>query len=299
MRTLALLLVAGLAWSGHAQNFDGGYAGYGELMIAPFASAPFPHPERAEGHRYKDQFFSAKDHYSDSSVAIFVPKGLRETGTIDFVIHFHGWQNAVTNVLRQYQLLEQFVESGRNAVLVVPQGPRIASDSFGGKLEDPEGFRRFMEEVAASLRKHSALKKKDFTLGKIILSGHSGGYEVISSIVDRGGLTDHVSEVWLFDALYAQAEKFVTWFDRGHGRLVNIYTEHGGTKVQTELMMTAFKKRGTALFSGKEGETKPDDLRTNQLVFLYTGLEHNDVVAKHKTFREFLQTSCLDDIKPK
>jgi hypothetical protein len=299
MRIISLFLLVCFAWRGHAQDFAGGYAGYGELMISPFASAPFPHPKRAEGHRYQEQFFSARDHYSDSSVAIFIPKGFRETGTIDFVVHFHGWGNDVTNALRRYQLPEQFVASGRNAVLVVPQGPRNASDSFGGKLEDSEGFKRFMAEVIATLRQNSALNQKDFALGKIILSGHSGGYEVISSIVDCGGLTDHVKEVWLFDALYAQTGKFLAWSDRGQGRLVNIYTENGGTKRETELMMAGFKQRGTPFFAGKEGGTKPDDLRTNQLVFLYTDLPHNDVVAKHKTFREFLETSCLEEIKTK
>jgi hypothetical protein len=297
MRIFSLLLIGALALAVGAQPIPDGYAAYGELMIAPLASAPFPHTNRAGGHRYKDQFFSAKDHYSDSRVAVFVPKGFRETGTIDFVVHFHGWQNEVTNVLRQYQLLEQLVESGRNAVLVVPQGPRNASDSFGGKLEDQGGFKRFIEEVVGGLRKHSALKSKEFALGKIILSGHSGGYEVISAIVDHGGLTDHVKEVWLFDALYAQTDRFLAWFEQDNGRLLNIYTEHGGTKKETELMMAGFKKRGARLFSGNESEVKPEDLRTNRLAFVFTDLPHNDVVARHKTFREFLETSCLDAIK--
>ena len=295
MRIRLFVFAACLLRSSVAQDLNGAYAAYGELMIAPFASAPFPHPERAEGHRYKEQFFSAKDHYSDSWVAIFIPKGFRETGTIDFVVHFHGWQNEITNVLRQYQLLEQLMESGRNAILVVPQGPHNASDSFGGKLEDRDGFKRFMEEVAASLRKRSTLKNKEFVLGRIILSGHSGGYEVISSIVDRGGLIEHVREVWLFDALYAQADKFRAWSDHEHGRLVNIYTEDGGTKRETELMMDGFRKSGTPIFAGKESQVKSDDLRTNRLVFLFTELGHNDVVAKHKTFREFLRTSCLEE----
>src|SRR5438552_18201660 len=111
---LLLLLITCLAAPAHAQDFNAGYARYGELMILPFASAPFPHPQRAEGHRYKEQFFSAKDHYSDSKVALFIPKGFRETGKIDFVVHFHGWQNEVTNVLREYQLIEQLAEIGRN-----------------------------------------------------------------------------------------------------------------------------------------------------------------------------------------
>ena len=118
MKICTALLFGCLAQVAGAQNFDGGYSTYGELVIKPFESAPFPHPKRADGHQYKDEFFSAKNHYSDSRVAIFVPKGFRETGSIDFVVHFHGWQNEVTNVLRQYQLLEQFVESERNAIQI-------------------------------------------------------------------------------------------------------------------------------------------------------------------------------------
>jgi hypothetical protein len=29
------------------------------------------------------------------------------------------------------------------------------------------------------------------------------------------------------------------------------------------------------------------------MVFIFTDLEHNDVLDKHQTFRGFLETSCL------
>src|SRR5215472_1387232 len=102
------------------------YAEYGELIVTQFVSAPFPHPDRAEGHKYKEEFYSAADHYSDSTVGLFIPKGFRETNRVDVVVHFHGWRNDVAGVLNRYKLIEQFVESGRNAILVVPQGPRNA-----------------------------------------------------------------------------------------------------------------------------------------------------------------------------
>jgi hypothetical protein len=269
------------------------YAHSGELLLVHLPSAPFPHPQRAEGHKYKEQFFSAAEHYADDTVAIFIPKGFRETGKIDFVVHFHGWNNNVDGVLKRYQPIEQLIASGRNAVLVVPQGPYNASDSFGGKLEDSEGFSRFMSDVIHTLRQKSALKNKEFTLGNIILSGHSGGYQVISSIVDRGGLTDHVREVWLFDALYARTEKFLSWWDKSHGRFVNIYTEHDGTKDETEKLMAGLKDRGTALFFAKDTEATPANLRENRMLFLYTDLAHDDVIHKRKAFEQFLSTSCL------
>jgi len=270
----------------------------GQLITNHFISAPFPHPKRAEGHTYKNDFFSAAEHYNDSTVAIFIPNGFRETGTIDFVVHFHGWRNHVDEVLHRYQLLEQMAESGRNAVLVVPQGPRDAPDSFGGKLEDPDGFKSFMDEVAQTLRQKSALRRKDFTIGSIILSGHSGGYRVMASILNRGGMTDHVKEVWLFDALYAETDKFLAWYDKYHGRLLDIYTEHGGTKDETQKLMATLKQRGTPFFSGDETKGTSSELSTIRPIFLFTTLEHDDVLQKDHTFKQFLETSCLEKLTP-
>ena len=293
MKHLLLLLLSCAIWPARGETLSERYAGSGQLIVTQLTSAPFPHPKRAEGHKYQNKLYPATEHYSDNTVAIFIPKGFRETDQVDFVVHFHGWKNNVEGVLGQYKLIEQLVESGRNAVLVVPQGPRNAPDSFGGKLEDPDGFKRFMAGVVEGLRQQSALKKKDFAIGQITLSGHSGGYEVISAIVDCGGLTEHVREVWLFDALYAQTDKFLAWIDRHQGRFVDIYTERGGTKAKTEQLMAALKQRGTSFFAGKEGEAKPADLQSNKLVFLYTDLPHNDVVHKRQEFREFLRTSCF------
>lgn len=297
MKKLLCLLLGCAVLPAFGENLPEHYARYGELILAQLASAPFPHPKRADGHTYQGKFYSAKDHYSDRTVAIFIPKGFRETGKIDLVVHFHGWLNNVAGVLERYRLIEQLAESRRNAVLVVPQGPRNAPDSFGGKLEDPDGFKRFMAEVMQTLREKSALKQKDFTLGQIILSGHSGGYEVISAILDHGGLTDHVKEVWLFDALYAQTGRFLAWIDRKQGRFIDIYTEHGGTKTRTEELMTTLKDRGTAFFAAKETDAKPADLRANRLVFLYTDLPHNDVLDKRSEFREYLKTSVLGKVE--
>ena len=293
MHKFFLPLLVGAAVAARGESLSERYASYGQLIVTQLASAPFPHPKRAEGHTYKGKLFPAKEHYSDSTVAIFIPKGFHETGKIDFVVHFHGWQNNVEGVLGQYKLIEQLMESGRNAVLVVPQGPRKASDSFGGKLEDPEGFKRFMGDVVETLRQKSNLANKNLSIGRIVLSGHSGGYQVISAILDHGGLTSQVREVWLFDALYAQTPRFLAWIDKKQGRFVDIYTEHGGTKDDSEQLMVTLKQRGTPFFAAKESATTLSDLQTNRLVFIYTDLPHNDVVCKREEFRDYLKTSCL------
>jgi hypothetical protein len=263
----------------------------GRLIITHFASAPFPHPSRAAGHTYKDTFFPAAEHYQDSRVALFVPKGFRAHRKIDFVVHFHGWGNNVTNALREYRLAEQFAAAGRNAILIVPQGPFNASDSFGGKLEDPGGFARFIDEALETLRANGVIDSG--TPGRIILSCHSGGYEVVSAILANGGLTENIREVWLFDALYGRTERFALWFDHHPGRFIDLYTADGGTRDETKALMTALAGNGAPYFSADETNAPAADLRDHRLIFLFSALPHDEVLQGRDTFRRFLETSSL------
>ena len=297
-RVLAFVLPVLVAAAVRSEPLPELYAPQGTLLLEHLASAPFPHPLRAHGHEYDGKLYDAAGHYSNDTVAIFIPKGFSQNDRVDFVVHFHGWKNHVETVLRHYQLIEQLMASRRNVVLVVPQGPFDAPDSFGGKLEDPGGFERFINEVSERLRQSPAVKLKSFTVGNIILSAHSGGYQVISSILDRGGLTGQIKEVWLFDALYARTDKFLAWLETSRGRLVNIYTEHGGTKPQTEQMMGILKQRGIPFLTAKESEITLADLHHNRPVFIYSNLAHDEVVNEHQSFEQFLATSILGELPP-
>jgi hypothetical protein len=292
MKRLVLLLVIGFRLSLlHAASLSEQYADFGKVILTQLPSAPFPHPERAQGRTRNNIFYPADKHYGDSTVAMFVPKGFHAGTKIDFIVHFHGWNNHVEKVLEHYELIKQFAESRRNAILVVPQGPYDAPDSFDGKLEDQGGFKRFMDDVMDTLRKEHVINSQ--SLGKIILSGHSGGYQVMSSIVTVGGLSDQVKEVWLFDALYARTEKFMDWHNHQHGRMVNIFTEHGGTKQETEALMSDLKKKNIRFLFKNEADATLPDLKNNHLIFLFTDLEHDVVVNKRQEFRTYLETSCL------
>lgn len=269
------------------------YAMFGKLIVEPFATAPFPHPARANGYTYHKEFYSAREHYSDSTVAMFIPRHFRVTDHVDFVVHFHGWRHEVAGTLAEYKLIQQFTDSAKNAILIVPQGPRMAPDSFGGKLEDTNGFAAFMAEAVDKLRASGALGRTNFDIGNIILSGHSGGYHVMAEILDRGGMPQKIREVWLFDALYGNTENFVSWQKAENGRLLDIYTDHGGTKEETEKLMAAYKGAGTPFWSGEDTAVSRRALRKNKLVFLHSNMVHDDVVAKRHTFEQFLKTSCL------
>jgi hypothetical protein len=295
MKKLLLLATSLCALHLSAETLRERYAQYGEVILTQLPSAPFPHPKRADGHKFRDKIYTAEKNYSDSSVAIFVPKGFHPGSSVDFVVHFHGWNNHVEKVVEHYQLISQFAASGRNAILVVPQGPHDASDSFDGKLEDEGGFKRFMTDVMETLRKEKAIESQ--SIGKIILSGHSGGYQVISSIVAVGGLTDNVKEVWLFDALYAQTPKFVNWQEQTHGRIISLYTEHDGTKGENEKLMADLKGKNVEVVFKPESEITPKELQKNPLVFIFSELEHDSIVNQRNEFRAYLETSCLGGIK--
>jgi len=271
------------------------FAPLGHLIFAHLATAPFPAPSRAKGHWRHNQFFSADRYYSDNTVAIFIPKNFRVTDKVDFLVHFHGWRHTVSGTLEQYKFVDQFAASGKNAILVVPQGAYNVPDSNEGKFEDTNGFARFMADVVTTVKNDGALADTNFDLGNIILSSHSGGYEAMSSIVARGGLSDHIREVWLFDSLYAGTENFMAWQKAQNGRLMDIYTDHGGTEGETGDLMASLKSDGVSFFFGEDTNATPDDLRTNKLVFLHTDMAHDDTPVKRHTFQQFLETSSFQD----
>lgn len=290
-------LLACLAAPLYAQDWTSEFSKYGDLFVVKLDSAQFPHPARAQGHKYHNEFYSAETHYSDNSVGIFVPKGFRPTANIDFVVHFHGWRHHIETTVKEYHLVEQFVEAGRNAILIIPQGPLDAPDSFGGKLEDPDGFKHLMTDIMATLQKRGVINHAQ--IGSIILSGHSGGYHVISPIFTQGGLSNHIREVWLFDANYDQ-ERFQPWFKQfANGRFIDIYTLHGGTKEETENLMKWLKAQNPPVpfISKNEPDITANDLRNNHAIFMYSALAHDQVMFTRHQFAEYLKTSHLAPIK--
>lgn len=262
----------------------------GQILLTNLATAPFPHASRTNGHHYSGRFYSADQHYQDNRVLIAIPAGLRPGATLDFVVHFHGWHNNVTNAVRQFALLEQLEASQRQAVLVLPEGPRDAPDSSGGRLEEPEAFARLMNDV---LRVTQTALRTQAGIGRITLSGHSGGYRVIGWILHHGGLAKHIQEVFLFDAIYAQTDHFLTWAGGDQRRrFVAIYTNDGGTVKETRALVRALQEKGIALQEMEDQAKTVFDLPRARILFLHTDLEHNDVVAKRRHFERFLRSAA-------
>ncbi|MEI7907267.1 MAG: hypothetical protein WCI84_07920, partial [Bacteroidota bacterium] len=236
----------------------------------------------------------AREHYTDSSVAIFIPKGFKPTANIDIVVYFHGWYNNLDSACAQFKLIEQFAESKKNALFVFPEGPKDSPDSFGGRVEETGGLKNLVNDVLMFLKKKKRIRSTN--MGKIILAGHSGAYRVISYALMRGGVTKNISDVILFDALYGQTEKFAYWIDNYKGRFVNIYTDSGGTKNESESLMADLKGWGKTFCAKEEKDLSLNDLKNNRLIFIHTELTHNDVLAVRRQFRDYLISSKLQNI---
>lgn len=293
IRTIFLSLLQMSAVALFAQEANQPFYEYGELLRFRLSSAPFPHPRRASGHAYGGRNYPAEKHYSDSSVAAFIPKGFRATGAVDFVVHIHGWWSNIDTVLSRYLLPRQLVESGKNAILIVPEGPRNAPDSFGGKLEDPGGLKIFIDDVADALFRTGSIATRK--IGSVILSGHSGAYHAISYALLQGGMPEKIREVYLFDALYGETEKFTHWVGHCNGKMVVIYTDSGGTKDETESLMADLRARGTPFFAADETALIQTDLSKHRLLFLHTDLGHDQVMHHRMQFRTYLKASGLSD----
>lgn len=230
MRLLFTLIVAVLVClEAHAQSTQP--AGWqttaqGQLILRPFQNAPYPHASRAEGFKGRATTYPKDPHYTDSTVAVFIPADFKAGGEVNYVVHFHGHNNHVAKVLPQYKLLESFTAAMVNAILIVPQGPKDAADSGGGKLElDPKGFEKLITEVTEFLNAEHKLQTK--RIGKVVLSTHSGGYKVTAAILDHGGLADHITDVLLLDSSYGSLPWFADWVKASPShRLVSLYTEH-------------------------------------------------------------------------
>ena len=249
-------------------------------------TAPFPHQDRADGYMRKGIHYSFEEHYSDSSVGVVIPLDYKKKNTVDLLIHFHGWGNSVDKCISKFALDEQLNESKRNMLLVVPEGPKFAPDSFNGKLCDEGGFKRFIDELLDSLKTDKIICTKK--IGRIILSGHSGGYYVMAHILRWGGYTEKISDVIIFDGLYWLEDDYLQWLIDYDGRLINIYTENGGTKDNTLIFMEMCDSVKIDYYIG---ETKNlEEMPTDRILMLYSDLGHSDVMYKRENLLKILKS---------
>lgn len=252
----------------------------------------FPDSGRLKGHTGNHVFYSTADHYNDNHVLVIAPKNLKADQKVDLIFWFHGWHNNIDTAAAYYQLTRQFISSGMNAVLVLPEAAKNAADSYGGKLEQKGVFKSLVKDVLQEL-KNKKMIGPHCESGHILLGGHSGGGEVISYIVENGQI--EINEVVLFDALYDGTEKFMVWLkaDTSH-RFIHLYTDYGyGPKDESQKMTAQLRHEQTPFFETEESALTPLQIQKNRLLFVHSLSPHNDIIFNPDNFRLFFENSPM------
>jgi len=125
------------------------------------------------------------------------------------------------------------------------------------------------------------------TIGKVIISAHSGGYRPAILSLVHGDLEKQIKEMFLFDGFYALTEQIIPWLKQDQkNRLRSIYTEHLAEEHQN--FVALLKKENLAYFE----QFNP----TMQITLSPTVVHHNCVIEKN--FQLWLEGSCLINHKP-
>lgn len=256
----------------------------------------FPDTGRANGHRYNNIFYNAAEHYNDSSVLIIVPPQLNEKMQVDVIFWFHGWWNNIDSSASYFELTKQFLASRRNAILVLTESAKNAPDSYGGKLEQKDIFKKLLQDVLYKLKKEKVINKNG-EAGNVVLAGHSGAFRVMAHILQNGGV--EVKQTILFDGLYSQVEKFSNWLqaDTSH-RFIHIYTNRGGGTDEVSVeMMQLLRVKNIKFINPEEKDVDASLLKANPVIFIHSLKEHNEVINRPgHNFRLFIENSHI--LKP-
>ena len=265
----------------------------GRTIFKRFTEAPYPYASRAQGHSYDGKTFDFANHYNDNTVGLFVPSGFTPAAQgVDFIVHFHGWNNHVARVLDFYRLREQVEASGVNAVLVVPQGPYDAPDSDDGKLQhEPGAFAALLAEVADFLQEQGVIRKS--AVRSVVLTAHSGGYQGLSAVLKIGGDSTLVTDVALFDAAYGNLDGFAGWLETGvDHRLVSLFTDDT-ISGNVELLSMLQAQASTSRVLMQTGLTRAV-LNLRGGTFVYTpDIPHDEIMQRLDYYELFLATSAL------
>lgn len=235
---------------------------------------------------YEGKTYTAKEHYSDSSAYIFVPDYFDKTKPFQFVFWFHGWGNNIDSALAQYKLQQQFYDAHLNAIFIFPEGPKNSPDSYAGKFEKPDTFNFFMKEVRSFLLKEKIINKN--IIPETVYAGHSGAYRAIAYLLLHSSY--QCKGILLFDALYAEEEKFAVYLQQHPAcKMINIYTDNGGTLQNSKNLANDMLAWKWKFMEKEEDDFVMKDVKNNRAVFLHSKMKHNDVAANNNNFQRFLE----------
>jgi hypothetical protein len=256
---------------------------------------------------------------SHPSALVYIPANYDPTPPLSIVVYIHGFQNCVTNIVRDtngsctdggashnaYSLATQLENSGKNAILLAPEVAFEQSTGAPGNLADPTTFKKLLQEslddIASVIGAHTVDE-----VGEIIVASHSGGYTVADDITRSNGIVTR--ETWMLDSLYSSTvtSHFEDWIKLDLGSLEPPYRRFAtfytilsgcqGTDCNSESLASDVKKlypadAGVVIDEPNSATTWTDDVYKHGFLCKHSSLAHDDIPRYY--FERLLRTSGL------
>lgn len=218
-------------------------------------------------------------NYSDARVLLHIPRGFNPALPGLMIVYFHGNMATLDKVVRrEQQVPRQLAQSGLNAVLVAPQFAVNALDSSAGKFYEPGVFRKFLEEAAVRLARLHGDQKACAAIEGLpaAIVAYSGGYAPAAYAAHHGGAGDRLRGIILFDALYAEADKFAGWIERRE--IAFFFSAHTrSARDENMVLQRLLRERGIDFAT-----SLPSRIRPGSVTFVAAAEEvvHGDFVTK-------------------
>jgi hypothetical protein len=213
---------------------------------------------------------SLDDKAAAPKMGVFAPQDYKPTDSVDVLVYLHGHKLRIVKPsfsieeiwdLPDFPVRRNLNVSGKQMILVAPT--LGAASEFGDLASKGDSH---LERVMAALRKYGPHDKfeKDPTVGRIILSSHSGGGEPMRQMVN--GMKKYgknITEVWGIDSMFGAVED--DWISIATSK------EHAGMKMYFYYLGTKRRSQKVA-----------DMARKLKNVYVMEGQDiHDELVKKH------------------
>jgi hypothetical protein len=266
-----------------------------KTALVPFGISPFPYrgnvPEKntpfldvLDGERLghnsaRGGTYWEDKTYSDRRVLLHIPKGFDPRRPALMIVFFHGNEATLASDVRNRQAVpRQVTESGLNAVLVAPQFAVNALDSSAGRFWEPGVFAQFVAEAGERLTElyGDERARGAFHAAPVVIVAYSGGYNPAAFVLHSGGVDDRLRGLILFDALFAEFDKFADWLaKRPRAFFVSAYGK--AAREENTTLQRMLTDRGLRFQTGL-----PANLALGSVAFIAATdeVKHNDFMTQ-------------------
>ncbi len=234
---------------------------------------------------YNQKIYNSQQHYNDSSVLVYFPSRFNKKKPFKIVVWIHGWYANIDSVFKHFPIKEAIDSCEANYILLLPEGPRNAPDSYAGKWEKPNYFNWFVSDVQQQLIQQRLLSKPT---NNFIYAGHSGAYKAIANMLHWGSV--NCQAVLLFDALYGETDTYFQYIKNNPNcYFYNVYCKDGGTYKNSIDFSANLKINNLPSCDIQEEDIANTTFRDCKIAHIYSKLSHNNVIKATNYFKLILQ----------